>query len=86
MYFKAVNGQTVEIDLTIADNRFSMFAKKQIALQTRPGAMRYEVSECIFSYDGTDRIRFTGHGYEAVSQPDASGPPKMDLLCDLLAL
>ena len=60
--------------------------QKTIALQTRPGAMRYEVSECIFSYDGTDRIRFTGHGYKALSQPDASGPPKMDLLCDLFAL
>ena len=33
---------------------------------------------CIFSYDGTDRIRFTGQGYKALSQPDASGPPKMD--------
>ncbi len=24
---------------------------------------------CIFSYDGTDRIRFTGQGYKALSQP-----------------
>ena len=40
-------------------------------------------SICIFSYDGTDRIRFTGQGYQAFSQPDASGSPKMDSLCDL---
>ena len=57
--------------------------KKYIALQTRLGAMRYQVSHlCIFSYDGTDRIRFTGQGYKAQSQPDASGSPKMDLFCD----
>ena len=31
---------------------------------------------CIFPYDGTDRIRFTGLGHEAHSQPDASGSPK----------
>ena len=31
---------------------------------------------CIFPSDGTNRIRFTGHGYQAKSQPDASGPPK----------
>ena len=60
-------------------------ANKNIALQTRLGAMRYQVSHlCIFSYDGTDRIRFAGQGYEAQSQPDASGPPKMDLFCDYL--
>jgi len=39
---------------------------------------------CIFSYDGTDRIRFTGQGYQAQSQPDASGPLKMDLLLRFL--
>ena len=41
--------------------------KKCIALQTRLGAMRYmKVSHlCIFSYDGTDRIRFAGQGYGA---------------------
>ena len=60
-------------------------AKKCIALQTRLGAMRYKVSHlCIFSYDGTDRIRFAGQGYEAQSQPDASGSPKMDLFCEYL--
>ena len=38
----------------------------------------------IFSYDGTDRIRFAGQGtYFAKSQPEASGTPKMDLFCDL---
>ena len=31
---------------------------------------------CIFPSDGTNRIRFTGKGYQAHSQPDASGPPK----------
>ena len=57
--------------------------KKYIALQTRLGAMRYKVSHmCIFSYDGADRITFTGQGYEAQSQPNASGSPKMDLFCD----
>ena len=61
----------------------SLPQNKNIALQTRLGAMRYQVSHlCIFSYDGTDRIRFTGQGYEAKSQPDASGSPKMDLFCD----
>ena len=62
---------------------FGAGSKKYIALQTRLGAMRYQVSHlCIFSYDGTDRIRFAGQGYEAQSQPDASGSPKMDLFCD----
>jgi len=41
---------------------------------------------CIFSYDGTDRIRFAGQGYTAQSQPDASGSPKMDSFCDLVVL
>lgn len=47
--------------------------------------MRYvQVSHmCIFPYDGTNRIRFTGKGYKSHSQPDASGPPKTYLLCDL---
>ena len=37
-------------------------------MQTRLGAMRYKVSHlCIFSYDGTDRIRFAGQGYRAYS-------------------
>ena len=31
---------------------------------------------CIFPSDGTNRIRFTGRGYQAKSQPDASGSPK----------
>ena len=31
---------------------------------------------CIFPSDGTDRIRFTGLGYQSHSQPDASGSPK----------
>ena len=45
--------------------------------------MRYiEVSHmCIFPSDGTSRIRFTGQGYKALSQPDASGSPKIDLFC-----
>ncbi len=30
----------------------------------------------IFSYDGTDRIRFTGLSYTAHSQPNAFGSPK----------
>ena len=37
---------------------------------------------CIFPSDGTNRIRFTGQGYQAQSQPDASGPPKTYLFCD----
>ena len=37
---------------------------------------------CIFPSDGTNRIRFTGQGYRAQSQPDASGPPKTYLFCD----
>ena len=37
---------------------------------------------CIFPSDGTNRIRFTGKGYETHSQPDASGPPKTYALCD----
>ena len=37
---------------------------------------------CIFPSDGTDRIRFTGLGYQAHSQPDASGSPKTNLFCD----
>ena len=45
---------------------FEVVDKKCIALQTRLGAMRYKVSHlCIFSYDGTDRIRFAGQGYKA---------------------
>ena len=33
---------------------------------------------CIFSYDGTSRIRFAGESaHIAQSQPDRSGPPKM---------
>ena len=39
---------------------------------------------CIFPYDGTNRIRFTGKGYRTHSQPDASGPPKTYVLCDCL--
>ena len=35
---------------------------------------------CIFPSDGTNRIRFTGKGYQAHSQPDASGSPKTYLL------
>ena len=37
---------------------------------------------CIFPYDGTNRIRFTGKGYGTHSQPDASGSPKTYVLCD----
>ena len=39
---------------------------------------------CIFPYDGTNRIRFTGKGYKSHSQPDASGPPKtyLQAICD----
>lgn len=46
--------------------------------------MRYvQVSHiCIFPSDGTNRIRFTGKGYRAHSQPDASGPPKTYVLRD----
>ena len=40
----------------------------------------------IFSYDGTNRIRFTGQGDKALSQPDASGPPKIDLLCSSVGI
>ena len=40
---------------------------------------------CIFPSDGTNRIRFTGQGMHAQSQPNASGPPKTYLLAiDLL--
>lgn len=49
--------------------------------------MRYRVSHmCIFPYDGTNRIRFTGQSHKAQSQPDASGPPKTYLLRDLRLL
>ena len=41
------------------------------------------ILQCIFSYDGTDRIRFAGQGtFSAQSQPEASGTPKMELFCD----
>ena len=33
----------------------------------------------IFPYDGTDRIRFTGQGQEALSQPVTAGTPKTKL-------
>ena len=67
---------------------FRRFPKKNnVALQTRQGAMRHEgISYSIFSYDGTDRIRFTGTSYQAYSQPNAFGSPKMDLFCDLRLL
>ena len=50
--------------------------------------MRYfQVSHiCIFPSDGTNRIRFTGKDYRVHSQPDASGPPKTYLFCDLKSL
>ena len=41
---------------------------------------------CIFPSDGTNRIRFTGQGDQAQSQPDASGPPKTYLFCDKVIL
>ena len=50
------------------------------SVQVQCGMLRLR-HMCIFPYDGTDRIRFTGQGHKARSQPDASGPPKIDLLC-----
>ena len=84
MYCKGRNGGHDEKEPERAEESFVSLPKnKNIALQTRLGAMRYKVSHmCIFSYDGADRIRFTGQGYEAQSQPNASGSPKMDLFCD----
>ena len=41
--------------------------------------MRHKSHIAIFSYDGTDRIRFTGLSHKAHSQPDASGSPKTRL-------
>ncbi len=56
---------------------FELGSKKIIALQTVWVQCDTEASHmCIFPSDGTNRIRFTGHGYQAKSQPDASGPPK----------
>ena len=51
---------------------------KNNRIAIRLGAMRFQkVSHmCIFPSDGTNRIRFTGKGYQAHSQPDASSPPK----------
>ena len=43
--------------------------------------MRYLFGILIFPSDGTSRIRFTGQSQQAHSQPDASGPPEMYLLC-----
>jgi len=37
---------------------------------------------CIFSYDGTDRIRFTGQDDQVQSQLAAASTPKIDLYCD----
>ena len=47
--------------------------------------MRYiEVSHmCIFPYDGTNRIRFTGQDSDSPISAGGSGTPKSDLFCDL---
>ena len=42
-------------------------------------AIKHRSHMFIFSYDGTIRIRFTGLGYKAHSQPNASGSPKTRL-------
>ncbi len=58
------------------------YKEKYIALQ--PVKVQCDTERlpiCIFSYDGTNRIRFTGQG----SQPNLSrftGTPKTNLLCD----
>ena len=66
MYFKGRNGWDKGKEPERPKDIFGAGSKKYIALQTRLGAMRYKVSHlCIFSYDGTDRIRFAGKGYKA---------------------
>lgn len=44
--------------------------------------MRYEgIHVCIFSYDGIDRIRFTGLDLAFHSQPGITDSPKTNLFC-----
>ena len=47
--------------------------------------MRYEgIHVCIFSYDGIDRIRFTGLDLAFHSQPGITDSPKTNLFCGWL--
>ena len=41
---------------------------------------------CIFSYDGIDRLRFTGQDYQVQSQLAAASTPKIDLFCDVMII
>ena len=79
VYCKAARRSIGEKDPATGKNHFRRLPNnKMYRIATRPGAMRYiEVSHmCIFPSDGISRIRFTGQSHKALSQPDASGPPK----------
>ena len=65
MYCKGRNGRNGGKGPERLEEIFVSLPKNEnVALQTRLGAMRHKVSHlCIFSYDGTDRIRFAGQDY-----------------------
>ena len=83
--FRSFPGRDGGKDPLWANEKFWKVAKKINRIANRPGAMRLESEShiCIFPSDGTNRIRFTGQNYQVQSQPDASGPPKTYLFCDL---
>ena len=84
MYCKFVLGRLAEKDPSPGGNRFSEFAqtKKFRIANPSKNCNAVKFSQSIFSYDGTDRIRFTGRGtVSAKSQPESSGTPKMELFC-----
>ena len=81
VYFKSV--KRMDRGKRFAEKIFTAW---QTVLKEVSHAVQKASHVYIFSYDGTDRIRFTGLSYKAYSQPNAFGSPKIDLLCDNLII